>query len=217
MEPNLVRGKTTSCRVAESVFWAISASNLLKVGQRFEGSCHRHLHGQRLSQARSHHEAGDKQRLHAVISQKREMLESSAFRTSEPRACGAVNRSSVLNSGKAAGTWDRIPALRHSAQIRSNANWPRHWRRRWRNRICRRRRKKIGIRKERSWKKRRRNKEIATKNTHTLPLRVCMFKKLITPEYMSSSCWIESQTVLETFLVPRVRRLGLRFVFLITW
>lgn len=82
MEPDLVRRKTTSYHVEESVFWAITASNLLKDGQRFEGWCHWHLHGKRLSQAGSHHEAGDKQRLHAFISQKREILESSAFRTS---------------------------------------------------------------------------------------------------------------------------------------
>jgi hypothetical protein len=46
-----------------SVIWDITPCSLLKVSRRFRGTCCLHLQGQRITQARNHHEAGSKQSL----------------------------------------------------------------------------------------------------------------------------------------------------------
>jgi hypothetical protein len=43
-----------------SVFWDITMCSLSKVNPRVGGTCHIHLQGRRISQARNHHKAGSK-------------------------------------------------------------------------------------------------------------------------------------------------------------
>jgi hypothetical protein len=44
-----------------SAFWDITPRNPLKINRRFEETCPLHLHSRRISQARSHREAGRNQ------------------------------------------------------------------------------------------------------------------------------------------------------------
>jgi hypothetical protein len=96
-----------------SIFLDVTSCSLLKVNWHFGGTCHAHLQGQRISQARNQHEAGSKQsfmlvsclaysltlemgatcssktsvdfsRLHGIISQKTELFITTTVWTSNP-------------------------------------------------------------------------------------------------------------------------------------
>jgi hypothetical protein len=51
----------TAVVMKSSIFWDIRPCSLLKANQSFGGTCHSHLQGQTISQARNQQEAGNKQ------------------------------------------------------------------------------------------------------------------------------------------------------------
>jgi hypothetical protein len=70
------------------VFWDIMRCCQLKAYRRFEGICHPHLQGQRISHARNQHETGSKQTvngLHGLVSRKTKLFIPTAEGTVIPR------------------------------------------------------------------------------------------------------------------------------------
>jgi hypothetical protein len=86
-----------------SVFWDVMQFSLLKFNQHFGGTCHLHLQGQRVCQARNHTEAGNKQGYSVEYGNRRKL------------ACSVTNHVSNVKYT----TWRTYPGPMNQAMIRA--------------------------------------------------------------------------------------------------